>query len=292
MGYSIFFKHFNILRGLMRDFYVYGYKSRDEYDGRSKRTYDNRKRQVESYLENNVKSKRDASRKKAVFVPVDTRERKGNPLYRAWKGKSVTDKNIVLDFFLFDILDASGMEYTMNQILDAKGKRLGKFAEELCDDSSVRNKLTEYVKRGLVCREEREGGIARGEKREKVVCYRRAEMSQPYSANVLDFFSEVTPCGVIGSYLMDMGEQRTRHFGFKHHYITGALDSEVMYHLLEAMHQKIEVTLTLKLNEKEAGKECLVVPLRILISVQNGRQYLMAYVPERDHIESFRLDYI
>ena len=43
-------------------------------------------------------------------------------------------------------------------------------------------------------------------------------------------------------------------------------------------------------KERTAAQE--VVPLRIFISVQHGRQYLMAYVPRSKRIGSFRLDNI
>lgn len=49
---------------------------------------------------------------------------------------------------------------------------------------------------------------------------------------------------VIGSFLLD--QQLKKHkgkFAFKHHYITGTMDSDVMCQLFEAMQKKSSVTI-------------------------------------------------
>ena len=85
----------------------------------------------------------------------------------------------------------------------------------------------------------------------------------------LTFFSEVAPCGVIGSFLLDKADSHEEHFVFKHHYITGALDSEILYRLFEAMHRKQSVQIETVNRRRERTAAQKVVPLRIFISVQN-----------------------
>ena len=48
MAYSELIKSFEKIRGYMRDFYVYGFKSREQYDRKSARSYDNERRRIES----------------------------------------------------------------------------------------------------------------------------------------------------------------------------------------------------------------------------------------------------
>lgn len=50
MAYNELIKNFNRIRDYMREFYVYGFKSREEYIGRSARSYDDERRRVESWL--------------------------------------------------------------------------------------------------------------------------------------------------------------------------------------------------------------------------------------------------
>lgn len=50
MAYSELVKNFNRIRDYMREFYVYGFKSRDEYDRKSARSYDDERNALERVL--------------------------------------------------------------------------------------------------------------------------------------------------------------------------------------------------------------------------------------------------
>lgn len=281
MSYSELIKSFDRIRGYMREFYVYGFHRRDEYGAKSARSYDNERRRVESWLGGFMRFRRTA-KGKTVFLSVDSRVTRRNPLYAAWKTKSFTDGDITLHFILFDILHDPAVSLTLPQITSEIDRRLSVF-EEPCtfDESTVRKKLKEYVGEGLVI----------AEKQGRSVVYRCAQESLPEITDALDFFSEVAPCGVIGSFLLDKGAPHNGVFGFKHHYITGTLDSEILCALFDAMREKRFVTVTSVLKRDGREETVSVAPLRVLISAQNGRQHLMAFVPGYRHrISSFRID--
>ena len=50
MAYSELVKNFNRIRDYMREFYIYGFKSREEYRRKSARSYDDERRRIESWL--------------------------------------------------------------------------------------------------------------------------------------------------------------------------------------------------------------------------------------------------
>ena len=111
MAYSELIKNFNKIRDYMRDFYVYGFKSRDDYTKKSARSYDDEKRRIESWLGDYMKFHQTADGKN-VFLSIDSRVTRHNPLYKAWKTKSFTDGDITLHFivtcrFSADVYDAS-----------------------------------------------------------------------------------------------------------------------------------------------------------------------------------------
>ncbi len=276
-------KDFDRIRDYMREFYVYGFKSRDEFDKKSARSYDNERRRVESWLGDHMHFRR-TPKGKAVFLSVDSRMTRRNPLYAAWKTKSFTDGDITLHFMLFDVLSDPSVCLTLPQITEGIDSRLSAFDKPYTfDESTVRKKLKEYVSEGLVT----------SEKQGRNIAYRRAETIRYDFSDILDFFSEVAPCGVIGSFLLDKSEPRRGIFGFKHHYITGTLDSEILLSLFDAMHEKRELTITYIKKTDETLSTCNLVPLRIFISAQNGRQHLMAFVPGyKSRISSFRVDRI
>lgn len=102
--------------------------------------------------------------------------------------------------------------------------------------------------------------------------------------DAVDFFSEIAPCGALGNFMLD--ESSESIFRFKHHYITRALDSDILCELLSAVSEKRSVWITVRSSEWE------VVPLKIFSSVQSGREWLMAYSPGVHEIRSYRIDFI
>ena len=99
MAYSELVKSFERIRNYMREFYVYGFKSRDEYGMKSARSYDNERRRIESWLGDYMSFHQESSGKK-VFLSMDSRRVPCNPLYKAFKAKSFTDKDITLHFYI------------------------------------------------------------------------------------------------------------------------------------------------------------------------------------------------
>ena len=282
--YNELIKNFEKIRAYMRDFYVYGFKSRDEYQSKSARSYDDERRRIESWLGDYMSFIRTPEGKN-VFISIDSRTIRHNPFYKALKAKSFTDGDITLHFIIFDILYDPSVRKTLSEILsEIDEKYLSGFeCPMMFDESTVRKKLKEYS----------EAGIIEIEKDGRKVYYQRAESTDVSELNdALHYFSEVAPCGVIGSFILDKTDVDADPFTFKHHYITGAMDSGVMATLFTAMRQKRVVTLVNYNRKGGRTSENRVIPLRIFISVQNGRQHLVAYMPEYNHFQSYRLDYL
>ena len=59
MAFSELVKSFEKIRGYMREFYVYGFRTRSGFSGKSGRTYDNERRRLECVLGEHTESSRD-----------------------------------------------------------------------------------------------------------------------------------------------------------------------------------------------------------------------------------------
>lgn len=282
-SYSELIKNFEKIRSYMREFYVYGFKSREEYDKKSARSYDDERRRMESWLGDYMSFARTPEGKN-VFISIDSRVSQHNPFYKTLKAKSFTDGDITLHFILFDILHSSEIVLSLPEILEKIDEYLSGFESPMMfDESTVRKKLKEYIEQGLIV----------GEKIGRKMMYRRAdELSLPDMTDILNFYSEAAPCGVIGSFLLDKQDNGLDNFGFKHHYITSAMDSNVLAMLFRAMREKSVVTVSNMSRRADEPCKCRIIPLRIFISVQNGRQHLLAYQPDFNVIKSFRIDYL
>jgi len=276
-------KNFEKIRAYMREFYVYGFKSREEYDKKSARSYDDDRRRLESWLGEHMRFVRTPEGKN-VFISIDSRVSSHNPLYAAWKAKSFTDGDITLHFILLDILHDPAEARPLSDITERIDDYLAAFEQPMTfDESTVRKKLKEYVREGLLV----------SEKQGRSTYYHRAaDTALPADTMGLHFFSEVAPCGVIGSFLLDKYGDYAARVGFKHHYMTAATDSHVLCALFSAMREERTVTVCNLARGKREARKITVVPLHIRISVQDGRQYLLAYHLEQGRFASFRLDYL
>lgn len=284
MAYSELIKNFERVRDYMNEFFVYGFKSRNEYHQKSPRSYDNERRRIEDYL-GEYMSFRQGKNGKNVFLSIDSRRVRHNPLYQAFKARSFTPGDITLHFILLDILYTPDEEKTLGDIVKKVDEDyLAHFYNpRVFDESTIRKKLKEYEKLGIV-RSRRQG---------KSTLYRRSENFDLSSwKDALCFFSEAGMDGVIGSYLLDKLEDFQAPFVFKHHYITHAMESEVLCSLFEAMRGKNMVSFQIRGRRQRKAVQIRAVPLRIFVSVQTGRRYLMGYDLSRKYIWAFRLDLI
>ena len=284
MAYSELVKNFDRIRDYMRQFYIYGFKSRTEYDKKSARSYDNERRRIESWLGDFMRFRQTADGKN-VFLSVDSRSIPGNPLYNAFKAKSFTAGDVTFHFYVLDLLQ-NGDAYTVQEILDLIiEKYLCHFERGWQPDiSTVRKKLKEYVSLGIL----------KAEKKGRVLYYSRStdNVALDAWADTAAFFSEADPLGVIGSTILDKLGTSPDYYQFKHHYILHTLDSQILLQILTAIGERMTVNLTNA--SKRTGNHALhtVCPLKVFISTQGGRQYLLCYHYRFKQLMFFRLDHI
>ncbi len=285
MAYKELVKDLSRTRDYLRQFYVYGFKTRSEYsaeNNQSPRTYDNERRRLESWLEEYMQSRKKADGK-YYFLQMDSRAVTKNPLYVAFKAKSFTDNDIMLHFFLLDML-ADGSEKSVSEITNCLYERyFSKVTEDVSvDDTTIRSKLKEYAELGLLL--ERKAG--------RELYYKRNDDSIELTKwqEAIAYFSENMPVGVLGSTLLDKLPADEPYFYHKHHYILQALDSEYLLSLLSAIEEHRKVTLVNDSQRTHKQTVHVVLPLRIFHSTQMGKDYVFCYHYHFERITSFRLD--
>jgi hypothetical protein len=285
MAYSELIKDVSRIRGYMREFFVYGFKSRDEVGIKSLRSYDNEKRRIESWLGDFMSFRQDASGK-VVFLSVDSRHIPHNPLYKAWKAASFTKNDIRLHFILLDIL-ADGKPRSLAELLEIiDSEYLSSFDyPEPIDESTLRKKLKEYTNEGL---------FVTGKQGKQYLYSLSADTVDLDSwSDAIAFFSEGNPLGVVGSFILDkFSERNPTVFSFKHRYLLFALDNGILMDLLAAIHLRQKVELELATDRHGGRKRDVAVLLKIYISTQGGRQYVAAFNTWQKKIVFFRLDTI
>ena len=277
-------KNYEKIRDYMREFYIYGFKHRDEYTGKSARSYDYEKHRIESYLSNYMSASRTLDGK-SVYLSIDSRNIASNPLFASLKSKSFTDNDIILHFFILDLLHSPDISLTHKEILEGINKQLESTTIcviDLFDESTLRKKLKDYVNQGLLI----------AEKSGKIVKYKRStdpSLGDLYDA--ISFFSEVSPLGALGFFILERDEKVSTPFAFKHHYLTSTLDSDILLLCLDSIRRQIQITVKTQSKGKEV-KQMQVVPIKVFSSAQNGRMHLMAYDLMLKKMVPLRVDYI
>lgn len=278
MAYSELIKDFGRIRSYLRSFYVYGFQHRDDFTRKSARSYDNERRRIESWLGGYLAFRQDENGRR-MFFSVDSRQVPRNPLYRAFKTKSFTGWDIALHFYFLEILKRSE-PLSAAAITDRLSEMLaGLPGDEEPDESTVRKKLKEYAGLGLVVQKKRG--------RETVYELAGGSPNPENWREALAFFSEVLPLGVIGSFIQDRLEEPCDVFRFKHHYILNALDSEVIFWILRAIREKRLISFV-----TTDGHEIEVLPFKLYVGTQTGRQYVLAETRKRGRLFFQRADFI
>ncbi len=282
MAYSELIKNFDRIRTYMREFYVYGFRSRSEISEKSIRSYDEERRHIEDYLGEHM-GFRIGPEGKQVFLSIDARSSAHNPLYSAWKSKSFTDGDIFLHFTLLDILHDTDILLTQQEIMERMEDYNSFFANPITlDESTIRKKLKEYTQLGLLV----------SEKQGRRVLYHRPPRPAllPFR-DAIAFFSEVESCGVVGSFLLDTLPEEDV-FVYKHHYITQAMDSQVCLQLLMALREGRFAAMKTVTRRSKIQRNTVITPLKLYVSTQNGRQYIVGWDVLEKQMKSYRLDYI
>ncbi len=276
-------KNFDRIRNYMRQFFLYGFKVRGDFSEKSGRTYDNERRRIENYLADYIHG--DYTQKgKQVSIRVDSKQLKSNPLYAAWKSKSFTDNDLLLHFYLLELLSDNGC-LTVPEICD----RILSRYEEIFDPQIVRLKCKEYERLGIL----------QSEKKGKALYFRLTpalplETTEVYQEllQAVKFASEATPFGFVGNTLLDREFIKNDLFSWKHYFLVHTLEDEVLLKILQAMREQRFVSF--ENHSSRSGNRAMIkgVPLKIFVSTQTGRRYLCLYFPPRRRFNNLRLDCI
>lgn len=276
-------KSFPKTREYVRDFFVYGFKTREEFKEKSPRTYDNERRRLESWLGDYVR-KDYVGRGSNISLAIDSNLLDTNPLFQVWKTKSFTDNDIVLHFLILDLLQGSAA-LTVEEITE----QLLTEYEALFDVQTVRRKCNAYAKEGL---------LQKTKAGKTVVFFLDHALSDWISSNTdmldaLAFYQMAECFGIVGNYLTDQFDHRNQSFLVKHSFCVHTLEEEILLSLLDAMNRKFNVHMEIKSfasGKMTISADC--TPLQIFVSTRSGRRFLCCYVNKSKRFTCHRLDTI
>ena len=278
-------KNYDKIRPYLRDFTVYGYKTREDFDKKSLRTYDNEKRRIQSYLSPYL-TEQISTNGKRLGINFDYLSITANPLYDSYKTKSFTKNDIMLHFIILDLLQTYS-KLTLPELYDhLTSDYLDQFEDyKLLDQRTLRIKVNEYVENGLI----------HETKEEKVTYYQLAvnpldtlpEKTKVNLFTALNFYQNVYPLGLLGDFILEQYHGHKPYFSFSSFHFSHAVDELIFYKLLTAITSHTAVTL-----HHVSKNTTSVLPLKLVDNVEQGRRYILCYHLNDHKYKFYRLDRI
>ena len=156
------------------------------------------------------------------------------------------------------------------------------------EEQTVRNKLNEYVKEGIFLTE----------KTGRKLYYKLSPLTLDELigrfkglSDAVTFFSETQWFGFVGNTILHTCGLKNDLFLMKHNYIVHTLEDDILEQIMSAMdkHRFVEIR---SFSIDEDGRDCKLLPIKILSSVQTGRRYIAGFASWRKKPVSLRLDHI
>ena len=263
-------------RDFAREQFVYGVKGKSEHNEISPRAYDDATRQMADWFQECLHTRTVNVRNKVKYLSLSSRDYSNNPLYKIWKACSFTTSEIMFFFFVLDYLTNKTEPVSLSEMHK-------QYSSTLQWESFSITAAQKWMKNKAcpmgICIKNDEGKYSLA-----------PELNMTDKADMLQFYSEIAPAGVIGSFILDKQDFDDSPYSFKQHYAGQAFDSDVICKILNAI--KTEKNIELSYSPKD-NKEFVtrVFPVKVYSSTQNGRQYLIAHNSRRSFV-NFRLDRI
>jgi predicted DNA-binding transcriptional regulator YafY len=303
--FSDFIKHYNIIRNVLRDVFLYGCFSREGLEG--KRKLSSRKisyeiRRIQQYVEEEfIRTDRDG-RYKLLALTYDSIRNTENFLVKTYMTKSFTRADLILYFYLLMCLNTQGKPCCFRDIEDQliggglisydnlSSKTIERKLDEMC--SSLGVLACETVKRTKYY------SIAE----DILEDLDNEEVQQLFTAvslfkNILFPVTSGYYCELslkdYAAYERGLSLNSKDYFQYKNLHYHPVIEEQILWQILKAIHEEKYVTLEYRLppSKRKSNEKELLRPYKIRYDIGCGRFYLVAY-DNRDRCAIFRLDRI
>lgn len=299
--YKNFIKHYDTIRDILRNFYLYGCYSRGDFDKKkiSGRKYDNERRRIMNYMNRKYVQEHTEGHTKYISLNYDMFRCTENFLSYSFLTRSFNWNDIVLYFFIQQILNEENQSMTIEELMDALIAKLSNESDDFpsFEISTLRRKVKQMYVENLL-----ELEMDKNRKRYRISddffsCLTNQEILLLLEA--VTFFSNTATVCVPGVYLAETIKNYMKYergididssdtFMYKHTHLQSILDDEITWIIINCIsnHRKIRF----KYGPKHVQKH--VIPLKMIRDIQYGRQYLYGVDTTTNQLALFRLDKI
>jgi predicted DNA-binding transcriptional regulator YafY len=303
--FSDFIKHYNIIRDILRDCFLYGCYSRDGME--SKRNVSSRKvsyemRRIQQYVEEKyIKADKDG-RFKLLNLTYDFMRHTDNFLVNTYMTRSFTRTDLLTYFFILLVLQAESSPCSLSKIENELIQK-GHAVFEKISSKTIERKLAEMCGSiGILsC------GAVKRTKHYQVTpdildTFHHEELKELLIAVSLyknlifpvtaGYYCEQTLKDYL-KYERNASSGDTSFFNYRHVHFHPVIEEQVLWEILNAIHQRRKTRLTYHSpkNQDKRSSSKVLCPYKIRYDVRHGRFYLISFNHNKKCIVS-RLDRI
>lgn len=308
--FSDFIKHYNIIRDILRDCFLYGCFSRDGLE--NKRNVSSRKvsyemHRIQQYVEEKyIKVDKDG-RYKLLSLTYDFMRHSDNFLVNTYMTKSFTRTDLLTYFFVLLCLQSEDRACSLNTIENRlvdeghisfskiSSKTIERKLSEMCEDIGILS--CETIKRT------RHYSIAP----DILESLDNDELKELHTAislykNIIfpvtsGYFCEQTLKNYM-TYEREIKDTEINIFNFRNVHFHPIIEEQVLWEILKAIHQRRKIKLLYRMPKNQDGRinGNVFSPFKIRYDVRHGRFYLISFninnkcvVSRLDRIESVEI---
>ncbi|MGN1019224.1 MAG: WYL domain-containing protein [Aristaeellaceae bacterium] len=282
------FDRFNLIRRISREMFVNGYRGYSDYlDTMSvqERRYATRADWIRNCLYDCVQW----PEKGRKWISCDQMRIARNPLNRLYQANKMSNAFSYAFFLALCHMLQDGKELTIGGITklldteygiageDAKSKLDPRLTRYTAEGWLEKNKASQYRLSGWLPMTANHSGLSD---------------QYPQLLDAVSFFAEQSALGIVGSQILDLCEYENEAFVFKHRYIAQVLDAIVLNDVLQAIQARKPIRIRAEQTSSRVAEQITALPIKVLSSTTDGRQYVLVFDMEEKRYRSIRLDYV
>ena len=303
--FSDFIKHYNIIRDILRDCFLYGCFSRDGLESKqdvSSRKVSYEMRRIQQYVEDKyIKVDKDG-RYKLLSLTYDFMRHSDNFLVNTYMTKSFTRIDLLTYFFLLLCLQSEGAACSINEI-ETRLIEEGHISFEKISRKTIERKLSEMCNDiGILSCETVKRTKYYSIEPDMLEALNSDELKELHTAislykNIIfpvtsGYFCEQTLKSYM-TYDRSMENMEINIFNYRNVHFHPIIEEQILWEILNALHQRRKVILfyhTVK-SKENCEKANVLSPYKIRYDVRHGRFYLISFNQNKKCVIS-RLDRI
>lgn len=289
--FADFIKHYNIIRDILRDCFLYGCFSRDGLENKrnvSPRKVSYEMRRIQQYVEEKyIKFDKDG-RYKLLSLSYDFMRHTDNFLVNTYLTKSFTRTDLLAYFLIMMYINSKGCSCSLSDIengLNDKGlisydkissKTIERKLKEMCEETGILScntvKRTKYYSISHDILESLDNDEL-NKLHSAVSLYKNIKF--PVTAG---YYTEQT----LMDYLNYERRTKTKNiniFNYRHVHFHPVIEEEVLWSILNAIHRKrkIQIIYHSPKNQDNRNSSKILCPYKLRYDVRHGRFYLISF---------------